>query len=615
MVWFICQEVEEKANKISVFAEETVPGYDVAGVVVRVGSEIKKSKTVPGYDVAGVVVRVGSEIKKSKSILLLKRNCSVTPSNLSFVEAVSLPLALITAYQGLEKVAPSAGKSILILGGDGGLGFRLVKHVFSATKVAATASTAKKDLLRKLGADLAIDYTNVNFEELLETFDIVFDAVAATSSPSTSPNQPTPPPPSSSPTIPIYTQLNLQTLTTTATSSLLLNHPLMCYSNRINLLCISNVAEDIAFWNPSLRKYRIIPSLNHDRRPQNTLFAARIYGFGFDSVLNEYKLVRISYYVDLQDRSFDSVDGYLHWVVTRKLEPDQLDLIVAFDLRFENFNVVPSGTTKEEENDMNPEIDVAVLGGCLCMIKNYKKQRIEVWVMREFGSKGSWCKLYVLGKLRDLRSLKSVRPLGYSRDGLKVLLEQNHRKLFWYDLRSEEIDYVRIPGLSNVFEGMICEGTLVPPCLLRSDNYRYQHNLGAQNAENRRSKTFFTLIKLYYFDFAPLVFSAKQVKERLTKVKESTPQLKILQVSSKAIRPMPAWIRHTVVSVRRSRKQQLKNRYRNPNANSKKLAYMSCCNTTSLNLTGEKGEKHTFCCQCDYGRMWGDLVVQLYQRM
>ncbi|KAE9594744.1 putative galactose oxidase/kelch, beta-propeller, kelch-type beta propeller [Lupinus albus] len=181
----------------------------------------------------------------------------------------------------------------------------------------------------------------------------------------------------------------------------------MCYSNRIKLLgscngllCISNVAEDIAFWNPSLRKYRIIPSLNHDLLPHNTLLAARIYGFGFDSVSNDYKLVMISYYVDLKDRSFDSqvkvyslrinswktlpsmpyalccarimgvlVDGYLHWVVTRKLEPDQPDLIVAFDLRFENFDVVPlPGTMNDEESNMNLEIDVAVLGGCLCMI-------------------------------------------------------------------------------------------------------------------------------------------------------------------------------------------------------------------------------------------------------
>ncbi|KAE9591515.1 putative F-box domain-containing protein [Lupinus albus] len=329
-------------------------------------------------------------------------------------------------------------------------------------------------------------------------------------------------------------QVNLQTLhnnntLNAATSPLLLNHPLMCYSNRINLLgscngiiSISNVADDVAFWNPSIRKYLILPSLNHDLRPENFLFAARVYGFGYDSMSGDYKLVRISYYVNLQDRTFDSqvkvyslrinswkilpnmpyalccartmgvyVDGYLHWVVTRKLEPDQPDLIIAFDLRFENFNEVPLPEKAiDEVNNMNLEIDVAVLGGSLCLIKNYRKQRIDVWVMREYGSKDSWCKLFVLGVSHDIRSLKSVKPLGYSRDGLKVLLVQNRRKLFWYDRRSKEISYIRILGLPNFTEGMICEGTLVPPSVLRSvlrsDNGRKQHNLGVQNAKKRR---------------------------------------------------------------------------------------------------------------------------------
>lgn len=57
---------------------------------------------------------------------------------------------------------------------------QLAKHVFGASKVAATASTAKLDLLRNLGADLAIDYTKENFEELEEKFDVVYDTVGET---------------------------------------------------------------------------------------------------------------------------------------------------------------------------------------------------------------------------------------------------------------------------------------------------------------------------------------------------------------------------------------------------------------------------------------------------
>lgn len=54
---------------------------------------------------------------------------------------------------------------------------QLAKHVFGASRVAATASTGKLDLLKSLGADLAIDYTKENFEELPEKFDVVYDTV------------------------------------------------------------------------------------------------------------------------------------------------------------------------------------------------------------------------------------------------------------------------------------------------------------------------------------------------------------------------------------------------------------------------------------------------------
>ena len=54
---------------------------------------------------------------------------------------------------------------------------QLAKHVFGASKVAATSSTGKLELLRSLGADLAIDYTKENFEDLPEKFDVVYDAV------------------------------------------------------------------------------------------------------------------------------------------------------------------------------------------------------------------------------------------------------------------------------------------------------------------------------------------------------------------------------------------------------------------------------------------------------
>jgi len=61
---------------------------------------------------------------------------------------------------------------------------KIAKHVYGASKVAATASTKKIELLKSLGADVAIDYTKDNFEELPDKYDVVLDAVGKIRSPS-----------------------------------------------------------------------------------------------------------------------------------------------------------------------------------------------------------------------------------------------------------------------------------------------------------------------------------------------------------------------------------------------------------------------------------------------
>ncbi|EXC20282.1 Quinone oxidoreductase-like protein [Morus notabilis] len=209
-----------------------VPGFDVAGVVVKVGSQARKFKL--GDEVYGDINE--NSVQNPKKIGSLseytaaeEKVLALKPKNLSFAEAASLPVALQTAYGGLELAQLSAGKSVLVLGGSSGVGSlviqvkevgdlmirdpatktlvnggfsydgslgseiprqtsfdprkrhddlgTLAKHVFGASKVAATANTGKLELLRSLGVDLSIDYTKENFEELSEKFDIVYDAV------------------------------------------------------------------------------------------------------------------------------------------------------------------------------------------------------------------------------------------------------------------------------------------------------------------------------------------------------------------------------------------------------------------------------------------------------
>ncbi|KAG4182140.1 hypothetical protein ERO13_A09G026300v2 [Gossypium hirsutum] len=161
----------------------SVPGYDVAGVVLKVGSQVRTLKE--GDEVYGNINEKGLDRPKRSGTLaeytVAEENLlALKPKNLGFIEAAAIPLAIGTAYEGLQKTALSPGKSILVLGGAGGVGtmvIQLAKHVFGASKVAATSSSAKLELLKSLGADLAIDYTKDNFEDLPEKFDVIYDAI------------------------------------------------------------------------------------------------------------------------------------------------------------------------------------------------------------------------------------------------------------------------------------------------------------------------------------------------------------------------------------------------------------------------------------------------------
>ncbi|XP_027923724.1 2-methylene-furan-3-one reductase-like [Vigna unguiculata] len=163
-----------------------VPGFDVAGTVVKVGGEVRKFKV--GDEVYGDINEEGlSNIKilgtLSEYTVAEEKLLAHKPSNLSFIEAASIPLALETALEGFERAQFSAGKSVLVLGGAGGVGsyaIQLAKHVYKASKIAATASTGKLELLREIGVDFPIDYTKYNFEDLPEKYDLVYDAVGQT---------------------------------------------------------------------------------------------------------------------------------------------------------------------------------------------------------------------------------------------------------------------------------------------------------------------------------------------------------------------------------------------------------------------------------------------------
>src|SRR4029077_11893711 len=104
---------------------------------------------------------------------------AIKPKSLTFVEAASVPLAALTAWQALIDIGKiQAGQTALIHGGSGGVGsFAIQIAKVRGAHVIATESTANQDLLKQLGADVAIDYTKQKFEDVAHDVDLVIDPI------------------------------------------------------------------------------------------------------------------------------------------------------------------------------------------------------------------------------------------------------------------------------------------------------------------------------------------------------------------------------------------------------------------------------------------------------
>lgn len=288
-----------------------------------------------------------------------------------------------------------------------------------------------------------------------------------------------------------------------------LHHPLMCYNHGIKvlgscngLLCICNVVDDIALWNPSIKQHRMVPFLPIElKRYFGTCSCTvHVFGFGYDPINDDYKVVRIAQFMGVDRRSFESevkvyslrkhwwrrigdmpycvhypgangvyASGALHWMVSQNPESKVANIIVALDLAHDDYLEVP----QPEYMDKNFNMDLGVLRGCLCLLANFQGKCIDLWAMKEYGVKESWTKLFSVVQQEVLRNIRSFKPLAYSKSGNEVLLECDNISLCWYDLQRKKVKNW-IHGLPHIFEAEICVGSLVPL------NANRQHNNGTQ---------------------------------------------------------------------------------------------------------------------------------------
>lgn len=151
-------------------------GSDLAGVVVEVGSAVTRFKVGDAVYASIFDTPHGS---LADFAAVPERAAALKPATLDFVQAASIPMVGLTAWQALhERMQLKRGQKIFIPAGSGGIGtfaIQLAKHL--GAHVATTTSTANVELVRGLGADEVIDYKRQQFEEVLHGYDAVLGTV------------------------------------------------------------------------------------------------------------------------------------------------------------------------------------------------------------------------------------------------------------------------------------------------------------------------------------------------------------------------------------------------------------------------------------------------------
>ncbi|KMS96568.1 hypothetical protein BVRB_8g201740 [Beta vulgaris subsp. vulgaris] len=261
------------------------------------------------------------------------------------------------------------------------------------------------------------------------------------------------------------------------------------------LLCLSNGEgrgkEGTIVYNPATKKRRELPVSKINYPEYFTCPERLVYGFGYDLANDDYKVVRIiqfyndipdfydsevkvfslktsswrrvqdfppEYYLSFKRQSGVYVNGCLHWMVILKPDSDKSKLIVAFDLTSEDCKVVPLPNYSAGE----VHLTIEVLDQHLCLLINYPTIRSEVWVMKEYGVQESWTKLFAVMQGDTIGPFEYVRPIAFSKDGSKVLLEQDLSKFIWFDVETQRAERVNICGMpSHPEAGMLVESLVL----------------------------------------------------------------------------------------------------------------------------------------------------------
>ncbi|XP_074273797.1 F-box protein CPR1-like isoform X2 [Silene latifolia] len=260
------------------------------------------------------------------------------------------------------------------------------------------------------------------------------------------------------------------------------------------VVCFSSWDRSSVFlYNPSTKTHRLIPAFSN-RNPElektygNNTAELVVFGFGFESVSRDYKVVRmaktrnnqLASVYSLRDDSWKCVNDetimefYLYSVET-VLVDENLHFIVfddsifkpkikCFNLRTEIFSIFD--LPEFDKRFSGTQYVIKELGGCFSVLLNYHNPilemeaswglvRVDLWVMKEHGNEESWFRLFSIRDPASLEVLTCMKPVVYSKDKERVLLELDGPCFGWYSWASNRFERITVHGLPSHYP--LCE--------------------------------------------------------------------------------------------------------------------------------------------------------------
>src|SRR6266853_1206895 len=152
-----------------------VLGNDLSGVVSDVGAHVTRFKKGDAVYARLDKDRIGTF---AEFAVVREGAAALKPTNVTFEEAASLPLVALTAWQALVEIGKlGANQRVLIHAGSGGVGsvaIQLARHL--GAMIFTTIGQRNMELVKRLGADVAVDYRNASFEDVVHDCDVVLDS-------------------------------------------------------------------------------------------------------------------------------------------------------------------------------------------------------------------------------------------------------------------------------------------------------------------------------------------------------------------------------------------------------------------------------------------------------